>query len=275
MRALIATEPGKPGRENEDWAGATPTVIVLLDGLSSAPGAESPCHHGTPWFVEQLGSQLLSIAGNPAHSLRASLAIAIRDVAALHPECEGNVDGAPSATVAALRMLSDNSADYLILADARIVIETNDGVRVITDERVEQVAQEEKAAALRQRIGSNEQRQAVAELIATQKPLRNHPDGYWIAAGDPVAARHALTGAVPGESIRRVVLMSDGASRIVDVFGMHTWAEALDVVDSHGPHELIRRVREVEATDPDGVRWPRYKMGDDATVAFASWAPSA
>lgn len=273
MRASIATEPGKAGRENEDWVGATPTVVVLLDGLSSAPGAESPCHHGTPWFVRRLGSQLLLTAGDPDRNLRTSLAIAIRDVAALHPECEGNVDGAPSATVAVLRIRADGTADYLILADARIIIETIDGVRVITDERVEQVARAEKEAALRERIGSDEQRRAVAELIATQKPLRNHPDGYWIAAGDPVAARHALTGSLPVESIRRAVLMSDGASRIVDVFEELTWTEALDVVEAHGPQELIRRVREVEATDPDGRRWPRYKTGDDAAVAFATWTP--
>lgn len=272
MRATIATEPGKTDRENEDWVGATPTVVVLLDGLSSAPGAESPCHHGTPWFVQHLGSQLLSTAGNSDRNLRTSLAIAIRDVAALHPECEGNINGAPSATVAVLRIRPDGVADYLILADARIVIETIDGIRVITDERVEHVAEEQKAAALRERIGTDEQRQAVADLIATQKPLRNHPDGYWIAAGDPVAARHALTGTVPVESIRRAALMSDGASRIVDVFEELTWRQALDLVDTHGPQELIRRVREVEATDPDGLRWPRYKTGDDAAVAFATWA---
>ena len=272
MRATIATEPGKTDRENEDWVGATPTVVVLLDGLSSAPGAESPCHHGTPWFVHHLGSQLLSTAGDSDRNLRTSLAIAIRDVAALHPECEGNIDGAPSATVAVLRIRADGMADYLILADARIVIETIDGIRVITDERVEQVAREQKAAALRERIGTDEQRRAVADLIATQKPLRNHPDGYWIAAGDPVAARHALIGTVPVESIRRAVLMSDGASRIVDVFEELTWRQALDVIETHGPQELIRRVRAVEATDPDGLRWPRYKTGDDAAVAFATWA---
>lgn len=272
MRALIATEPGEADRENEDWAGATPTVLVVLDGLSSAPGAESPCHHGTPWFVEKLGSRLLSVASDPARNLRTSLAIAISDVAALHLECEGNREGAPSATVAVLRRRPDRVADYLILADARIVIDTSEGVRVITDERVEQVAQEEKAAALRQPIGSREQKRAVADLIATQKPLRNHPDGYWVAAGDPVAARHALTGTVPAESVRRVMLMSDGASRIVDVFEVQTWAEALNFVSAHGPHKLIQHVRAVEATDPDGTRWPRYKTGDDATIAFASWA---
>lgn len=273
MRADIATEPGKLGRDNEDWVGATPIVLVLLDGLSTTPGADSPCHHGTSWFVHHLGSLLLSTAGDSNRNLRTSLAIAIRDVAGLHPECEGNIDGAPSATVAILRIRTDGMADYLILADARIVIETASGIRVITDERVEQVAKEQKAAVLQERIGTEGHRRAVAELIATQKPLRNHPDGYWIAAGDSVAARHAVTGTLPAESLRRAVLMSDGASRIVDVFEELTWKEAMDVVDSRGPQELIRRVREIEATDPEGRRWPRYKAGDDATVAFATWVP--
>ncbi|WP_381328563.1 hypothetical protein [Streptomyces kaempferi] len=32
-------------------------------------------------------------------------------------------------------------------------------------------------------------------------------------------------------------------------------------------------VRKVEATYPTGIRWPRYKSGDDATVAFCQWWP--
>jgi hypothetical protein len=93
---------------------------------------------------------------------------------------------------------------------------------------------------------------ARGSLIATQRPLRNHPDGYWIAAADPRAAEHAITGVIPSDDVVHAALLSDGASRIVDVFEQMDWAEALAVMEASGPHNLIRRARVVEQTDPDG-----------------------
>jgi hypothetical protein len=63
-----------------------------------------------------------------------------------------------------------------------------------------------------------------------------------------------------------VTLLSDGATRLVDSFELADWKETLALLNSSGPDGLIRRVREAEADDPDGRRWPRGKAHDDATV---------
>jgi hypothetical protein len=63
--------------------------------------------------------------------------------------------------------------------------------------------------------------------------------------------------------------MSDGASRLVTEYQIATWAEVFTALRSGGPAELIDTVRKVEATDPTGIRWPRYKSGDDAAVALS------
>jgi hypothetical protein len=271
--AAIATEPGQPDKRNEDWAGVSPTVAVLLDGLSSASGAESGCRHGTPWFVEQLGTRLLAAAGDAACELTAALRTAIEAVAGLHRDtCDLADPGAPSTTVAILRLQPHSDiVEYLVLADARVVLETGSGVQTIIDDRVDRVAGHAQQAVFRQPIGTVEHRRAVADLIAIQQPLRNQPDGYWIAAADPRAADHAITGALPSDDVRQAALLSDGASRIVDVFEQMDWCEALAVIRTSGPHHFIRRVRVVERTDPDGRRWPRFKAADDATVVYATW----
>jgi hypothetical protein len=64
------------------------------------------------------------------------------------------------------------------------------------------------------------------------------------------------------------VLLSDGASRLVDVFGLATWEELLTLLDESGPGELVRRVRAAEAADPQGRRRPRTKSSDDATAIY-------
>lgn len=272
MQLAAASSPGEADKENEDWAGTTLNVAVVLDGLSSAPGANSPCRHGTPWFVRNLGVHLLAAAQEPGAAMQDALAEAIQRVASAHQECDATADGAPSATVACIRVRPDGALDYLILADARIVLRHKNGeIQVLTDERVDDIAKSASKVALSHPIGSASQRQAVANLIETQKPLRNQPDGYWVASADPSAAQQAFSGCLPSDSIAAAALLSDGASRIVDVFKQLSWSEALEVMRNDGLHAFIRRVRDIEQVDPQGLRWPRFKQSDDATIVFAEW----
>ncbi|MFD0886707.1 integrase, partial [Streptosporangium algeriense] len=70
------------------------------------------------------------------------------------------------------------------------------------------------------------------------------------------------------ERVRSAALLSDGASRLTDLFGLATWRQLLDLLAHDGPQELIARVRAAEHDDPYGTRWPRHKTHDDATAAF-------
>ncbi|MBB4712721.1 hypothetical protein [Streptomyces luteogriseus] len=92
-----------------------------------------------------------------------------------------------------------------------------------------------------------------------------------MAAAIPDAAQHALTGTARMEDIHSAAVMSDGVSRLVTEYGMATWFDVFATLKTGGPRELIETVRKVEATDPSGLRWPRYKSGDDATVAYCRW----
>ena len=53
-----------------------------------------------------------------------------------------------------LLRVRDDGADYLALADAVLVLDTADGLQVISDERVNQLAGKERAAANRVPAGS-------------------------------------------------------------------------------------------------------------------------
>lgn len=92
-----------------------------------------------------------------------------------------------------------------------------------------------------------------------------------MAAARPEAAQHALTGSTPFRDVQSTAVMSDGVSRLVTEYGTAAWSDFLATHQAGGPRRLIDAVREVEATDPTGLRWPRYKSGDDATVAYCQW----
>lgn len=91
-----------------------------------------------------------------------------------------------------------------------------------------------------------------------------------MAAARPEAAQHALTGSTPLRDVQSAAVMSDGVSRLVTEYGTAAWSDVLATLPG-GPRKLIDAVREVEATDPTGLRWPRSKSGDDATVAYCQW----
>ncbi|MCC5032285.1 protein phosphatase 2C domain-containing protein [Streptomyces sp. WAC 00631] len=265
MRVSIATQPGSP-QPNEDWVAATPTLAVVLDGLSTA-GLETGCKHGVPWYVAHLGGHLIATLADPTRSLPEGLALALENVAALHPECDLSNPGTPSATVAILREHPD-AFGYLVLADSPIVFEGEEGHRVVTDLSVDRVVSDLRAETEKYPTGSPEHAASVRRMVTAQRQLRNVHGGYWVAAADPQAAEHTVTGVVPRGDVRAAAVMSDGVSRLVNEYGMATWEDVFRTLRVDGTQTLIKSIRKVEATDPDGRRWPRFKTGDDAAVAF-------
>lgn len=113
--------------------------------------------------------------------------------------------------------------------------------------------------------------QALAAIVEAERRHRNTPGGYWIAAADPGAAAHSLTGACrigtrPGEA-RRFALLSDGAERAVTTFGLYpSWEALLDALVTNGPAGCIAAVRAAERDDPDGRQYPRTRRSDDASA---------
>jgi hypothetical protein len=63
-------------------------------------------------------------------------------------------------------------------------------------------------------------------------------------------------------------MLTDGAARAVNPFKLYDWPSLLSALDSGGPSGIIKRVRVAESADPAGVRQPRNKINDDATVAL-------
>jgi hypothetical protein len=87
-----------------------------------------------------------------------------------------------------------------------------------------------------------------------------------LLASEPGAAERPnedFAAAVPG-----AVVLLDGASRLADRFQLATWAGIGTILTGEGPAGLIQRVRAAEAADPQGERWPRGKIHDDATAVL-------
>ncbi|WP_194822723.1 protein phosphatase 2C domain-containing protein [Micromonospora sp. S-DT3-3-22] len=275
MQVTMATSAAKPDQPNEDFAGTVPNAVVLLDGAGLS-GTTSTCLHGVAWYTRRLGGALLGqLAAGDGQDLTAILGQAIVQVADAHRDiCDISDPSSPSATVTIFR-IDDDRADYLALADSVLVLDhAGDVPEVITDGRVDAVGSRYRAAMDAAPNGTVEHDRALRDYIEALRAHRNRPGGFWVAADDPGAATEALTGSRPVSELRGAVLLSDGASRIVDQFALADWPAVLALLAAEGPGEVIRRVRAAEASDPQGRRWPRAKAYDDATLAWCTRFPA-
>jgi hypothetical protein len=269
MRATIATSPARPDQPNEDFAAACATGAVLLDGAGLS-GTTTKCVHGVAWYARHLGGALLAGLPDPDRPLPAVLADGIRETAALHADpCRLEDDpGTPSATVIMTRVAGAR-LEYLVLSDSvLLLVPAGAGAPVvITDNRADEVRGTARQQLDAMPGGTPEHAEALRRHVQSSWEYRNRPGGFWVAAADPSVADEAIVGDLPLGDVASVALLSDGASRIVDLFGLADWPGAAALLGGDGPDELIRRVRAAEDEDPRGARWPRGKAHDDATVA--------
>lgn len=271
MRVLLATDPSTPDWPNEDFAAVAPGLAVLLDGAGSPGGQAGGCEHGVAWFARTLGGLILAGARDLELPLGQVLSQAIEQVRLLHVEsCDLSHPASPSATVLIVRQLGQ-LIDYLVLGDSVLLLWPRDGeVAVISDSRLGELGDRLRSTYARMPAGLAERRARRQDYLSRLDAERNKPTGYWIAAADPAAAQHAITGTEPVSSLTAIALLSDGAGRLVDRYHQVDWAELGAIVTEHGPAELIRRVREIEAGDAEGRTWPRSKLRDDATALYWS-----
>lgn len=263
MRVTMATSPGTPGKANEDFVGAVPGAVVLLDGAGT-PGAESICRHGVAWYTHRLGGVLLGLLSRGTDDdLPALLGASIEHVTSEHRHtCDVTDSTSPSATVAILRLNPDH-AEYLLLADSYLVLDRHGAEPlVVTDDRELAVRRRLGVAMAAATEGTAEHERATEAFVTAYRAHRNRPGGFWVAKDDAGAAAEAVTGSRPIDDLAGAALLSNGASRIVDAYAMADWPEVLRVLGADGPAEVLRRVRVHEAAG-DAV-------ADDATIAHCT-----
>ncbi len=260
---MASVAAGRPGRGNEDFVGAVPTAVVLTDGAGGVSGAGSVCRHGVAWQASRLGGELLGLLSlHPDRSLPALLADAIERVADAHrTTCDLADPRSPWSTVAMLRLRAGR-ADHLVLGDSVLVLDRPGAPLVVTDPREEAISRPYTTALDATTNGSPEYDQLRREAVAAMRAHRNQPGGYWVAKDDPRAAAEALTGSCPLPDLTGAALLSNGASRLVDLFHLAGWPEVLATLATSGPAEIIHRVRQAEAHQP--------VPPDDATIAHCT-----
>ncbi|RFS85700.1 hypothetical protein D0T12_11930 [Actinomadura spongiicola] len=254
MRVSWATEQGSAERGNEDFVAAAAGAVVVLDGCGLPLGTDLGCAHGTAWYARSLGTRLL------ARMLDGTYPPGVPPAGPpVGPPGGVHTPGERPLVARLAGAIADVAAAHRATCDLRVP--TTPAATVL---------------ALRLRGGLVDYLVLADStvLLDGRSGVQEITGGHHYAAADPAVADAAVTGTVPVDELRHVLLLTDGATRLVDLFGATDWAGLTALAVDSGPAALIERTRDVERTDPRAVRWPRGKAHDDATVAVCAFPPS-
>ena len=265
MQVTLASRRSPDATSNEDFIAATAACVVVVDGASVPPELGTGCAHGTAWFARRLGTQLLAlVTSQPDHSPADNLAQAITDVAALHADtCDLDHPGTPSARSRSCASNQTPSTTWSWGTDdpaGAADRHPGDHRRPAGTGR-RPATRRDAPAGHRHRSP----RPSSAQLVTEQRRHRNHPNGFWVASTDPAAAHHALVDTVARESLHRAAVLSDGATRLVDRFGLVDWSSFLAVLAEQGPDAIIAQVQRpntaTRMANAGRVEAPRRRLG--------------
>ncbi len=187
MRTELVSEPGDPGRPNEDFASVGLPAsgqggsLIVLDGVTPTQRRDGLSAFG-PLVHRAPGGALTELSVSYRDlTLAEILSRAILRTAEAHvTTCDLSHPRTPQATVVLARW-SPAEIEYLVLSDSALLAENPSGeVTAVLDDRLSRLP-----------------RSALATDALIDTTLRNKEGGFFTAAADPSVAERAVTGSLP------------------------------------------------------------------------------
>ena len=276
MRHVHFTDRGNAA--NEDFAFSTERYGVVIDGatgLVDMPLISPDFATNAQWFSHVAGEALcasLESGTPPEQALIDAVDKTRGELEAALGRPAGSLDPAavPSATLA-LAMVGEKHVELWGLGDSPLVALMRDGELVIsTDEVLESLDAHVVDLMLERSAGRDltvaERRALVRDEVLANRRLRNTPGGYWCldATGEGLAHARRLT--IPRADVVAVAGMTDGIFRAFGQYGMAPLAEWMRDATYFSAQRLCDRMRVLEVEDAQLRRYPRMKVGDDASL---------
>lgn len=259
---------GDRAKQNDDTLGFRRDAAWVIDGatdLSETPvtGAASDAS----WIAQAANTSLNAWTG---HGLRE----AVRNASTAAAEAFTRLTRGQSierwqSPTASLLMIAERERgviEGIDLGDCRVFALDERGVQIVgghggLDDEVKLAASQPEAEKPLLK------RKAAIETLRRKRAAINQDGGrYWTFGLQPACADHARTWTLTMERPAHLLLMTDGFAALADRYGVYEPAGLVRATLEKGLQELGRELRELEAADASGSRFPRFKQSDDATA---------
>ena len=281
MRHFHFTDRGNAANEDFVYAGTLPgggaygVVIDGATGLVGLPAVSVGFSTNAQWFAHTVGAGLCQALESGMPPEQALIDVVARARAELeaslgHSLSELDPAAVPSATLA-LAVVDEKDVVLWGLGDSPLVVLTRAGELVVsTDEVLESLDARVVELMVERAEGRDltvaERRALVRDEVVANRRLRNTPGGYWCLDPSGAGLAHARRIALPRAEVVAVAGMSDGVFRAFAQYAMAPLGEWMASATYFSAQALCDQMRVLEAADAQLARFPRMKVGDDASL---------
>jgi hypothetical protein len=265
--------PGDPSKPNDDAYAHRAHAAVVMDGATGLGESLMPGPSDAAW-VARFGANRLMAHSEEGLNPHDAVAAALRDAENSFVNLRRRV---PIETYempfSSMMFVSQTAAgfDALWFGDCAILVERpGDNVEFVGDALKKKARERQRVAALAATLGENAAstgvRDAFLPALRAARNTVNTERGGWLFGPDARAAEHVASARVFAPSGTIMLLVSDGFLALAGDYERYDTTTLMNAARAEGLKSLGDELREVEAGDPDGKRFPRFKKSDDATA---------
>lgn len=260
---------------NEDIAGVTPYGAWVLDGATglnnkNLVSKESDAKWYVTWWNEYLHENI-----NENKSLKL---IVSEGVDKIKDEYFGQVGDLkvesidmPSCSAVIIKFHNDK-IEYLLLGDCTFISQKENEQLIIKDETVckfdENVFESISKIKDIKKVSLEDKKLKVMPLIIENRLKKNRREGYWILEFNKEAIDNSVYGCINIDNGIKILLSSDGFSSVFDKYNLYNYREIINICDLYGLDYVYYKIRELENSDKEGLKFPRFKIGDDSSCIY-------
>lgn len=264
---------GRTGKANEDAFAARTRAAIVLDGATGLGEQLLPGPSDAAWLSRFGANRIMSYVGDGARA-RDAITAALFDA---HISFEHLRKRAPKENYEMpfaslmLAVEDDTAIEFAWYGDCAAIVGRAGGeVRLIGEALAKRARESARAKSLAESKGEAVAgaglREAFLPALRAARNLVNTERGGYLFGPDVIAADHVATERVGG--VHDILLTSDGFLALASDYGRYTAETLLASAKQKGLEALATELRDIEANDPDGKQFPRFKKSDDATAVL-------
>jgi serine/threonine protein phosphatase PrpC len=268
--------PGDAAKPNEDAFAHAPRFATVIDGATGLGEQLMPGRSDAQWLAQFAARRFAAHArmeeGGLRDWLRSAAMDAEKSFTALRRRAPKENYEIPFASLIAVS-LEESALEAVWFGDCAALIRSSDGaLKLIGETFDKRAAERERAARLGPKPAGAGVREEFLPALRASRNKVNTKRGEWLFAPDAECAAHAKASRVSICAGDLVLLASDGFLALAADYARYSPQSLLAAVESRGLAALGEELRAIEAADPDGSTYPRFKKSDDATALLLSVA---
>lgn len=264
--------PGDPARPNEDSFGHDANAALVLDGATPLGDGLMPGPSDAAWIAQFGARRLLAHLrdGDGARkALRGALADAQKSFEALRRMPPQEAWQTPCASMM-LAVESGEGVEFLWYGDCAALVKQGDAAVIMVGENFDKRAAEAQRAReiAREKNLSPAENLSRPEFLALLRDARNriNSGNSWLFSPEVKAAAHVSRRVIRLAPGAVLLLVSDGLLALASDYGAYSPDSLMATAEARGLAALGAELRAIEAGDPGGDTFPRFKKSDDATA---------